>query len=231
MDSSEGPPIGASGRLLVQKLPDGPVFAIELRIPHLPESSDGTPSMSSNGFLRAVSIAAARTGAEMWAMHPVSAADGTSVLGQQVRRLLPDGEVLPGRVTALRGAAKLVSGDAREVVATDLVEVTFDESRHEPGQDEVPLPALCAKDAGRIVLNDANEAIGLVIAGTGHVAAVAPIRTFLLANDFKLIDPAAFGAEAAREVAKQRFEEDARSLIDMLAVGERLTLPELESLP
>jgi hypothetical protein len=98
-------------------------------------------------------------------------ADSKFLLGQRVRRILGPSRVSSGVVMAIRGHALLRDPRSdRTFGATDLLEVDFsDKSDWNPGPD----------DAGVLLVDQTDCAVGLLIAGTRARALVAPLDGFL----------------------------------------------------
>jgi hypothetical protein len=109
-----------------------------------------------------------------------SCADPNGLLGEGVYRLYEDGKEAPGKVTALRGCVRVT--DQRigaSFLCADLVEVSFDRSRAEVDAVDKrrrEMPPLTSEDAGGLVITARAEAVGLIVAGGGYIAYVAPLR-------------------------------------------------------
>jgi hypothetical protein len=123
-------------------------------------------------------------------------ADPDRLLGHSVYRFYADGSP-PGIVTALHGALRLRHPDSQKpFVCTDIIEVTFDQTRvsgPEVDRTRNEMPPLCAMDAGSLVITREDKAVGIIVAGGGHRAFVAPLRPFLVAHALTL------GAAPARQ--------------------------------
>jgi hypothetical protein len=116
-------------------------------------------------------------------------ADPDQLLGQSVYRFCADGRA-PGKVTALHGALRLKdTRTGTSFICADMIEVSFDETRASgPEADRVrtAMSPLGALDAGTLVITWENQAAGIVIAGAGHRAYLAPLQPFLEAHDLTL---------------------------------------------
>jgi hypothetical protein len=116
-------------------------------------------------------------------------ADPDRLLGQSVYRFCGEDRA-PGVVTALHGALRLRLCDSQETfVCTDIVEVTFDPTRAsgpEANRTRREMPPLDGMDAGSLVVTADDRAVGIIVAGEGHRAYLAPLRPFLDARGLSL---------------------------------------------
>ena len=83
----------------------------------------------------------------------------------------------------LRRALRLRHPDSQKpFVCTDVIEVTFDQTRvsgPEVDRTRNKMPPLGAMDAGSLVVTRDGTAVGIIVAGREHQALVAPLRPFL----------------------------------------------------
>jgi hypothetical protein len=105
-------------------------------------------------------------------LRPPAQAD--RLLRESIYRHHPDFGQIQGVVAALRGAVEIRLG-GRSFIAHDLIEVAFDERN----SDAKDTPPLAPEEGGALVCTWTGQVIGLLVAGRGHTAYVAPVGALL----------------------------------------------------
>jgi hypothetical protein len=112
-----------------------------------------------------------------------------------------------------------------------LVEVTFDQwdSRYQPGDPlRKELPKLDIADAGRIVVTEDNEAVGIIVGGSGYRALVAPLPQFLAKKKLTL---GLFGVKSASRGHFKEHPEIGNPLYDAVAREPQQNYGDIPGLP
>ncbi|WP_126424245.1 hypothetical protein [Asticcacaulis excentricus] len=123
------------------------------------------------------------------------------VMNQGAQLLTPNGHRITGKVTALRGAIRLVS-DEQQYVVRNLLEITFDQDAKKP------LSKLCESLLGGLVLTiDRNkpdsifDVAGLILAISRNKAVAIPLADFTNAEGLSIICPPEWEAQLFPETA------------------------------
>lgn len=145
------------------------------------------PFTAHDGVLSAHSLIVARRAHALGGVHqPIRLASRLDLLDAGVYRISGDGARAPGRVTALHGS---VSAGPNGPIVTGTLEVSFLPILTRSERAE-PMPTVSKAELGSLVMTYDGSAVGLIVAGTGHTAVIAPIDEFLKKNQYELAESA-----------------------------------------